>query len=126
MIPSSSVFDQPVIAALRPHDPVVQESRAFFALLDWSVVHHWEATRSSRGRPAHPESAYLKAFLIRIKEGLIYTTQLRAFLVKHPLLIIDLGFHLVLDPPQPYGFDVQHTLPTPFCLATHHPQLLPG
>jgi hypothetical protein len=40
-----------------------------------------------------------------------FHTQLRRFLVKHPLLIIDLGFHLHLDPRAPYGFDVQHTLP---------------
>ena len=37
---------------------------------------------------------------------------MREFLVKHPLLVIELGFHLVLDPSQPYGFDVEETLPT--------------
>jgi hypothetical protein len=41
------------------------------------------------GQPAHPESAYLKAFLIRIKYGLSYTTQLREFLLKHPLFVIE-------------------------------------
>lgn len=113
MIPSSTLFDQPTIMALLDHDPLVQQYRAFFALLDWSVVDHWIAARSSRGRPPiHPESAFLKAFLLRINEGLIYTKQTRAFLVKHPLLIIELGFHLVLDPTQPYGFDVEKTLPT--------------
>jgi len=117
MIPSSQVFDQFVIAALLEHDPLVQEYRAFFALLDWSLVAQWQASRSSRGRPAHPESAYLKAFVIRLKEGLIYSSQLRAFLVKHPLLVIELGFHLVLDPSQPYGFDAEQTLPTRFWLG---------
>ena len=38
-------------------------------------------------------------------------TQLRSFLLEHPLLIIELGFRLVLDPHQPHGFDVQRTLP---------------
>lgn len=112
MIPASTVFDQPTIAALLEHDPVVTDARAFFSLLDWSVVSLWEAQQSPRGRPADPISAYLKAFLLRIREGFLYTSQLRAFLVKHPLLVIELGFSLVLDLTQPYGFDVEQTLPT--------------
>jgi hypothetical protein len=114
MIPASLVFDQITLAALLEHDPVVTDYRAFFSLLDWSIVERWEAQQSSRGRPAHPEAAYLKAFLIRIREGFSYSTQLRSFLVKHPLLVLELGFHLVLDPKQPYGFDVERTLPTRF------------
>jgi len=111
MIPSSRVFDQSVMTALLDHDPVVAEYRAFFSWFDWSLVDDFQAQRSSRGRPAHPESAYLKAFLLRQNEGFIYTTQLRRFLLKHPLLVIELGFHLVLDPSAPYGFDSNKTLP---------------
>lgn len=117
MIPASHLFDQSIIAALLDADPLVTDSRAFFSCFDWSVVERWQAARSSRGRPAHPESAYLKAFLIRIKYGLSYTTQLREFLLKHPLLVIELGFHLLLDPSQPYGFDVERTLPTRYWLG---------
>lgn len=117
MIPSSCVFDQSTLTALLEHDPVVAEYRVFFASLDWSVLEAWQARRSSRGRPAHPESAYLKAFLVRIKEGLLYTKQVRDFLLAHPLLVIELGFHLVLDVRQPYGFDVEATLPTRFWLG---------
>jgi hypothetical protein len=58
MIPTSDLFDQSVITALLDHDPLVQDYRAFFSLLDWSVVEQWEAKRSTRGRPAHPTSAY--------------------------------------------------------------------
>jgi hypothetical protein len=116
MIPNSVLFDQSTIIALLEHDPLVADYRAFFSLLDWSVVEHWEAQRSGLGRPAHPESAYLKAFLIRIREGMLYTTQLRRFLLRHPLLVIELGFRLVLDPSAPYGFDVEHTLPCEFWL----------
>ncbi len=112
MIPASSLFDQSTIAALLDHDPLVQDYRAFFSLLDWSLVDAWQQRRSSRGRPVtHPESAYLKAFLLRLREGLVYSTQLRAFLLRHPLLIIECGFTLVLDPHAPYGFDAEHTLP---------------
>ena len=74
MIPSSALFDQSVMQRLLDHDPVVADYRAFFSLLDWSLVDQWQAQRSSRGRPAHPESAYLKAFLLRIREGMIYTS----------------------------------------------------
>lgn len=116
MIPASDLFDQSTMAALLDHDPLVADYRAFFSLLDWSVVEHWETQRSGLGRPAHPESAYLKAFLIRIREGIPFTAQLRRFLLRHPLLVIELGFHLVLDPTAPYGFDVERTLPCEFWL----------
>ncbi len=111
MIPSSVVFDQSTLARMLEHDPVVQDYQAFFALLEWPLVEQWQAQHSRRGRPPHPERAYLKAFLIRIREGFDCTTQLRRFLVKHPLLIMELGFRLHLDESQPYGFDVQRTLP---------------
>jgi hypothetical protein len=123
MIPSSHLFDQSTLAALLEHDPLVAQYRAFFASLDWSVVDQWQAARSSRGRPSHPENAYLKAFLVRIKQGLCYTKQLRAFLVNHPLLVIELGFHLELDPTQPYGFDVERTLPCRYWLGEKLRQL---
>ena len=111
MIPSSDLFDHSVMTALLDHDPVVEHYRAFFALLDWSVVDDFQAKHAARGRPAHPESAYIKAFLMRQHEGFAYTSQLRRFLLKHPLLVIELGFHLVLDPSCPYGFDLEETLP---------------
>lgn len=112
MVPSSCLFDQSVLQHLLDVDPLVQDYRTFFADLDWSFVERWQAARSSRGRPPHPESAYLKAFLVRLREGLSYTSQLRRFLLKHPLLVIELGFHLVTDPSAPYGFDCQQTLPS--------------
>ncbi len=117
MIPSSHFFDQSTMTQLLEHDPVVGGYRALFCLFDWSLVQQWQERRSSRGRPAHPESAYLKAFLVRINEGLSYTSQLRDFLVKHPLLVIELGFRLELDPTAPYGFDVQRTLPCRYWLS---------
>jgi hypothetical protein len=122
MIPSSALFDQSVIMHLLEHDPVIQDYRAFFSLIDWSLVDQWEAQheaqRSPRGRHhAHPLSAYLKAFLIRLREGFIYTPPLRSFLLKHPLLVIELGFHLELDPTAPFGFDCEKTLPCRYWLG---------
>lgn len=111
MIPKPAFFDQSVLQQLLDHDPVVQDYRTFFSLFDWSLVTHWQTQQSALGRPAHPESAYLKAFLIRLREGMLYTTQLRRFLLKHPLLVLELGFHLVLDPTALYGFNCEKTLP---------------
>ena len=111
MIPSSQVFDQSVLACLIQHDALVQRYRAFFSLIDWTPLERSSAHRCHSHRPAHPESAYLKAFLIKILEGKPSVAQLRAFLLEHPLLVIDLGFRLHLDPCQPYGFDVGKTVP---------------
>lgn len=117
MIPASVRFDQSHITALLEDDPLVSAYRAFFSLLDWSAVHRFDQQlHSSRGRPAHPLAAYLKAFLVRIREGLLYTTQLRRFLLKHPLLVIELGFQLVAEPTALYGFDPEATLPCDYWL----------
>ena len=107
-----------------PVDPLVADYRAFFALLDWSVVEHWQAQRSAYyGSHGHPLTASLKAFLLRIKAGLRYSAQVRQFLLSHPLLIIDFGFQLELDPSQPYGFDPDKTLPCRYWLGEKLRQL---
>ena len=49
---------------------------------------------------------------MRLREGLLFTSQLRRFLLSHPLLVIELGFELHLDAGQPYGFDVARTIPS--------------
>ncbi|HKV01032.1 MAG TPA: hypothetical protein VJQ26_02840, partial [Ktedonobacteraceae bacterium] len=90
MIPDSQIFDQSSLARLLEHDALVQRYRQFFALLDWSAVQERDATRHAPGPSPHPMSAYLKAFLIRIGEGKCFMTQLRTFLVEHPLLVLEL------------------------------------
>src|SRR5947209_6576708 len=117
MIPASTVFDQSTMSAMLDSDPVVAEYRTFFSFFEWSLVQDWQAERSGPGRPGHPESAYLKAFLIRQHEHFLYTSQLRRFLLKHPLLVIELGFHLALDSSAPYGFDIEATLPCRYWLT---------
>ena len=112
MILESYLFDQSTIKDIIDSETRVQDYRSFFAFFDWSLVEQWEAQQSSRGRPAHPESAYIKAFLIRIREGMPYTSQLRRFLLKHPLLVIELGFNLEPDPTARYGFDYNKTVPS--------------
>jgi hypothetical protein len=112
MIPTSFLFDQSTLLNILESDEVVADYRALFSLFDWSIVERWEAQRPARGLHGHPMSAYLKAFLVRINEGFLYTSQLRRFLLKHPLLVIELGFHLQLDPTARYGFDYDKTLPS--------------
>jgi Transposase DDE domain len=111
MIPVSALFDQSTLSLLIEHDPVVQRYRAFFALFDWSQLPEREETRLWPGPRPHPRSAYIKALLVKLCEGKAYVSQLRRFLCEHPLLILELGFLPLLDPTQPYGFDIQRTVP---------------
>jgi hypothetical protein len=108
----SQIFDQQTMTHLLEHDPLVQRYRAFFALFDWSVVPDPPSNPSRPGRRPHPPSSYIKALLLKIVEGLGTCTRLRRFLVEHPLLVLELGFRLHLDIREPYGFDVERTVPT--------------
>src|SRR5204863_10201089 len=103
-------FNPSTLQQMRDADPVVQRYRARFALFDWSTI---DAPRPrGPGRPAHPASAYLKAALVRISEHLLTTPRWRAYLLDHPLLVLELGFRPHLDLGQPYGFDVAKTVPS--------------
>lgn len=70
-----------------------------------------DESRPWPGNPPHPEQAYVKALLVKKCEYFDYITQLRRFLVQHPLLVVEMGFRLQLDSSQPYGFDVAATVP---------------
>ncbi len=111
IIPVSRSFDQQTLAKLIEIDALVQRYRALFALFDWSPFDP-PAQPAGPGRPAHPKSAYFKAFLVKIYEQKLSMPTLRAFLVEHPLLVLELGFRPVVDIEQPYGFAVQQTVPT--------------
>src|SRR5438067_1394881 len=110
MIPVLQPFDQSTLQRMREVDPVVQRYRARLALFEWSGI---DAPKPrGPGRPAHPRSAYLKAALVRINEHLLSTPRWRAYLLDHPLLVLELGFRLHVDIRQPYGFDVAKTVPS--------------
>ena len=49
---------------------------------------------------------------VKRHEGFAHCTQLRRYLLEHPLLVLELGFRPVLDVSQPYGFDVKRTVPS--------------
>jgi hypothetical protein len=119
IIPESQTFDQHTLTLMQEHDPVVQRYRTFFALFEWSAVPQPPLDRSRPGRRPHPHRAYVKALLLKINEGFHQCTQLRRFLVEHPLLVLDLGFRPVLDVTEPYGLDVERTVPTTRWLSQH-------
>lgn len=83
----------------------------FFDLLDWAVIPERDELHAWPGSPPPPQRAYVKALLVKINEGLEYTTRLRRFLVNHPALVLELGFRPVADPTQPFGFVVESTVP---------------
>lgn len=53
----------------------------------------------------------MKALLVKICQKFDCVTDLRSFLVKHPLLVLEIGFRPALDSSQPYGFNVEETVP---------------
>jgi hypothetical protein len=112
MLPYSRLFDQRTLALMMEHDAIVQRYRSLFALIDWQLLPESAPDPSQPGKRPHPESAYIKALFIKIQEGYEYCSQLRRFLVEHPLLVLELGFRPVLNGDLPYGFDVQRTVPS--------------
>jgi hypothetical protein len=125
MITSGGGFEQAVIEQLMACDPVVQEYRAFFELFDWDVVPERDESRPWPGSAPHTEKAYVKALLVKQCERLEYITNLRAFLMKHPLLVLELGFRVVVDATQPYGIDLQRSVPSDRWLR-HKQQTVPN
>lgn len=103
--------DQIAFADVWERDEVLQRYRALFAQLDWGRVVERDPRRPWPGPAPHPRAAYLKAFLVKICEEKAYVTELRAYLVEHPLLVLALGFRPVPAPDQLYGFDVGRTVP---------------
>ena len=83
----------------------------FFALFDWSQVPERDETKLWPGPQPHPEKAYIKALLVKKREKFDYVTELRDYLVKHPLLVLEMGFIPVPDRQQLYGFDIDQTVP---------------
>jgi hypothetical protein len=62
-------------------------------------------------RQAEPRAHFAAAYLIKMAEGKKTMPELRKFLVKQPALVWILGFRLVPDPSQPWGFDCERSLP---------------
>jgi len=85
--------------------------RPFFDRLDWSQVPERDPRRAWPGSRPQPRAAYLKALLVKLCEGKRYVSELRRFLVEHPVLVLLLGFRPVWDASHPYGLNVEQTVP---------------
>lgn len=112
MLPYSERLDQSTYSLLMEEDALVQRYRALFAHIEWSQLPDPAVDPSRPGKRPHPESAFIKALLVKINEGHQYCSQLRRFLLEHPLLVLELGFRPVLDCQRLYGFDVERTVPS--------------
>ncbi len=112
IIPDSQTFDKRTMRLLMEHDAVVQRSRTFLAQFNWDAIPDPPIDPSHPGKRPHPPSAYLKALVLKIELGFAHCTQLRRYLVEHPLLVLELGFRPWLDSSKPYGFDVERTVST--------------
>jgi hypothetical protein len=54
----------------------------------------------------------VKAFLVKVREKRAYYTELRIFLLKHPALVLLLGFRPAVCADAPFGFDISKTVPS--------------
>jgi hypothetical protein len=111
MIPAAAGPSGPAGETARDRDPVVRRYRALFAPLDWTRVPERDPRRPWPGSPPHPAAAYVEALLVKLCEGKPCVSQLRADLLEHPLLVLELGVRPVPDPAQPHGFAVERTVP---------------
>jgi hypothetical protein len=92
--------------------PVTMACLKLLAPLDWDNFPNREPNHPWPGSSAHPRSAYVAAFIIKIERNLRYMSDLRAYLVDHPALVWLLGFKLVSTDQTPHGFDAAASLPT--------------
>lgn len=68
MISASVLFDQSTLTLLLDHDPVIQRYRTFFSFFDWTVVSDQSLSSHRPGPRPHPETAYIKALLVKLCE----------------------------------------------------------
>jgi hypothetical protein len=112
MIQSQGVDIQIGVANVAVPDPMEAEYAALFAPLQWDVVPERNVHKPHPGRTPHPQQAYVKAWLIKQREKCSSMAMLRRLLVRHPRLVLALGFRAVPAPESPYRFDVEKTVPT--------------
>ncbi len=86
--------------------------------LDW--LNFPDRPFQRRWPDALPLASFAAAYLIKLDQHIVSMDHLRHYLIEHPALIWILGFPLVLDPHQAYGFDPEASLPT----ARHLTRLL--
>src|SRR5258708_20332625 len=94
-----------------PRMPWRGSTKAFFDLLDWTAVPERAKGRAWPGPQPHPRAAYIKALLDKLREGKPYVSQLRRFLVHHPVLVLLSRFVPQSHACQPLGIQVTPPMP---------------
>ena len=94
--------------SLVEHDPLVLHYRKIFHTLNFSLL-----PEAKTGPKGNSPEVYAKAFLVMIEEGIKSSEKLRHFLVRHPALVVFLGFQLKgISHDLPFGFHIQETVPS--------------
>jgi hypothetical protein len=89
------------------HDPIVLHYRRIFHVFDFSIL-----PEAKKGPDGNSLEVYVRVFLVMVEEGIKSSEELRRFLLKHPALVVFLGFKLKgVSPALPFGFDIEETVP---------------
>lgn len=91
--------------------PVAMQYLRWLGELKWRDFPERSTERRWPGPRPAPHAPFAAAYLIKIDRRLTYMSDLRGFLVEHPALVWVLGFPLVADRTNPYGFDVEASVP---------------
>jgi hypothetical protein len=73
------------------HDPIVLHYRQIFHVFDFSIL---PEAKAKKGPVGNSLEVYAKVFLVMVEERIKSSEELRRFLLKHPALVIFLGFRL--------------------------------
>jgi hypothetical protein len=93
--------------SLVEHDPLVLHYKQIFHVLDFSLL-----PEPRTGPKGNSPEVYAKVFLVMIEEGIESSGKLRQFLVRHPALVVFLGFQLKgISQDLPFGFHREKTVP---------------
>ena len=94
--------------SLVEHDPLVLHYKQIFDVFDFSLL-----PEAKNGPKGNPLEAYVKAFLVMVEEEIRSSEKLRQFLVRHPALVVSLGFKLRgISHDLPFGFHIEETVPS--------------
>lgn len=87
--------------------PVAMACRLWLLHYDWSTVR-----QKDKKANCCSQISYIAAFLVKIDQQLATLAALRRFLTQHPALVWGVGFPLVKDWQQPYGFCPEKSVPS--------------
>ena len=90
------------------NDPLVLHYKQIFHVLNFSLL-----PQAKTGPKGNSPEVYARVFLVMIEEGIKSSEKLRQFLVKHPALVVFLGFQLKgISHDLPFGFHIEETVPS--------------